>query len=121
MSSRQCDSFRRYLYEGLQCPQCVAPANAVAAASAVCARLTTPSLCVPEAAIAANFEDYSDLEDIAIAPSPDDFILASGIPNDLICPEQPGMSFHLGFAHYCVVAIIPYTERVFPVPVDDPR
>ena len=81
VSSRKCDKFRSDLYEGLQCPQCVAPANAVAAASEVCESITTESQCLPDAAGAAEFADYSETDD-AVAPAPD-LVLQEGTRSTL--------------------------------------
>jgi hypothetical protein len=77
VSSRKCDSFRRDLYIGLQCPQCVAPANAVAAATAVCGMITDEDRCFPEAAADADWEDVSP-SDPPVVPAPDDLVLHAG-------------------------------------------
>lgn len=77
VSARNCDTFRADLYNGLQCPQCVAPANAVAAASAVCEAIPTAAQCLPDAAGGAEFEDHTVLGD-AIAPAPGGLVLGDG-------------------------------------------
>lgn len=99
VSARSCDTFRADLYNGLQCPQCVAPANAVAAASAVCEAIPTAAQCLPDAAGGAEFEDHTVLGD-AIAPAPGGLVLGDGGgfgENAPLAVDLPGGGFDGAF------------------------